>query len=40
MKSIKWYRAGEKVVYQDAVDALQDAEEVGRNLHSVVIAPV
>ena len=40
LQSIKWYKAGGRILYQDAVDGLQDAEEVGGNRHSVSIGPV
>ena len=40
LQSVKWYKAGQKIVYQDAVDGLQDAEEVSGNLNSVVIGPM
>ena len=40
LQSVKWYKAIEKIVYQDAVDCLQDAEEVSEKLHSVLIGPV
>lgn len=40
LQSVRWYRAGEKIPYQDAVDYLQDAEEVNGNLQSVCIGPV
>ena len=31
--SVKLYKAGGRIVYQDAVDALQDAEEVSGSLN-------
>lgn len=40
LQSIKWYKAGGKIVYEDAVDCLQDAEEVSDKLQSVCITPV
>ena len=40
LQSIRWYKAGGRIVYQDAVDCLQDAEEVSDKLQSVCISPV
>lgn len=39
LQSIKWYKAGGRIAYQDAVDSLQDARDVCDKLSSVSIGP-
>ena len=39
LQSIRWYKAGGRIAYQDAVDSLQDAKDVCDTLSSVSIGP-